>query len=274
VLGGEGKNKKYPPISQNLLHCLILIQDINYIKYISMKIVAFVTDIHFAEDEVSGLGVNQEKNWSVILDDITHRGDIDEIIFGGDIGSAAAHEMFFASLNTCGIKFEIIIGNHDRFEDVIKHIPTVSESDSELYFSYDEAGYRYIFLDTSTSSFSIEQNKWLMEKLSTDLPIIIFIHHPVLYVESIVDKLYSLKGRDELRTLLQSVNNNITIFCGHLHNEDKAIDGNITQYLTPSAAYQALKNTKEIITDINEFGYRIIEIDKEIKTEVIKFKLT
>ena len=239
-----------------------------------MKKVAFVTDIHFAEDEVSGLGVNQEKNWSIILDDINKRGDIDEIIFGGDIGSAAAHEMFFASLNNCGIKYKTIIGNHDRFEDVIIHIPTVSESGSELYFACDEAGYRYIFLDTSTSSFSIEQKKWLKEKLATELPIIIFIHHPVLHVESIVDRLYSLKGRDELKTLLQSVNNNITIFCGHLHNEDMAVEGNITQYLTPSAAYQALKNTKEIVTDINEFGYRIIEIDKEIKTEVIKFKLT
>jgi Icc protein len=239
-----------------------------------MKKVAFITDIHFAEDDVSDLGVNQEKNWRIILNDITNRGDIDEIIFGGDIGSAAAHEMFFTSLNNCGIKYKIIIGNHDRFEDVIKHIPMVSESGSELYFSYDDAGYRYIFLDTSTSVFSTEQTKWLKEKLNAELPIIIFIHHPVLYVESIVDKLYSLKGRDELRTLLQSVNNNITIFCGHLHNVDMAVEGNITQYLTPSAAYQALKHTKEIITDINEFGYRIIEIDKEIKTEVIKFKLT
>lgn len=239
-----------------------------------MKRAAFITDIHFAEDEVTGLGVNQENNWRIILDDIKKRGDIDEIIFGGDIGSAAAYEMFFASLNNCGLKYYVIIGNHDKFEDVIKHNHTVSESDSELYFSYDEAGLRYIFLDTSTSAFSAEQFNWLKEKLVTDLPIIVFIHHPVLYVDSIVDKLYSLKGRDELRTLLQSINNNITIFCGHLHNEDIAVEGNITQYLTPSSAYQALKNTKEIVTDINEFGYRIIVFDKEIRTEVIKFKLT
>ncbi|HAX47452.1 MAG TPA: metallophosphoesterase [Ignavibacteria bacterium] len=237
-----------------------------------MKTTAFITDIHFAEDDVSGLGVNQEKNWRIILDDITQRGDIDEIIFGGDIGSAAAHDMFFASLNNCGIGYKVILGNHDTFEDVRKHIQTVSESDNELFYSYDDAGFRYIFLDTSTSSFSTDQLNRLKEKIVTELPITIFIHHPVLRVDSIVDKLYSLKGRDEIKSLLRSAKNEITIFCGHLHNEDTAEEGNIRQYLTPSASYQALKHTEDIITDINEFGYRIIKFGKEIHTEIIKFE--
>lgn len=239
-----------------------------------MKKTAFITDIHFGEKEVNDLGVNQFKNWNRILEDIHSRGDIDEIIFGGDIGSAGSHKMFFDSLNSTGSNFRFILGNHDNFSEVSANFKINSESTGELYYHFDEGGYRFIFLDTSTSAFSREQFNWLKSKLSASHKIVIFIHHPVLHVDSVVDNLYSLGRRDELKELLHSVESEVTLFCGHLHNEDKAAEGNITQYLTPSAAYQALKHTEEIIKDINEFGYRIIEFTDKINTETIIFKLS
>lgn len=238
-----------------------------------MKKIAFITDIHFDENEVKALGVDPLKNWNRILKDIRSRGDIDEIIFGGDIGSVSSHKMFFESLNSTGINYKLILGNHDNFKEVSGNLIINSESSRELYYCFDEEGYRFIFLDTSTSAFSTEQFNWLNSKLSAAHRLVIFIHHPVLNVDSIVDKMYPLKGRNDLKTLLQSASNKVTIFCGHLHNEDKTEDDSIIQYLTLSASYQVLMHSEEIITDINEFGYRLIEFSDIINTETIKFKL-
>ncbi|MBK7884552.1 MAG: hypothetical protein IPJ81_12775 [Chitinophagaceae bacterium] len=100
--------------------------------------------------------------------------------------------------------------------------------------------------------------------------VIIFIHHPILKVDTWVDKEFSLSNREAIKELLLLYNQEVIIFCGHYHTEDETVNNNIKQYITPAASYQILKGTDQLKVDINIFGYRLIYInDGQINTEVI-----
>ncbi len=100
-----------------------------------------------------------------------------------------------------------------------------------------------------------------------------FLHHPILRIETPVDKAYPLKNREELKSILLNFKNNVTVFCGHYHMNDEQNFKNIKQYTTQSMSFQLIKNATEIEVDNLNFGYRIIEISNDgIETELIKFK--
>jgi 3',5'-cyclic AMP phosphodiesterase CpdA len=237
-----------------------------------MKKIAYLTDIHLDEDDTIKYGVDSRKNLLTILNDIRNSG-VNEIIFGGDIGFHTAHEWFFNELKAVSIKLNITLGNHDKFNEVIEHFGKeyVSDKLNELLYTSEDTNYKYIFLDTSSSVFSESQLNWLDKELDTQKKPVIFMHHPVLYVKTIIDKLYSMKNREKVKQLLESRGKEITIFCGHLHTEDITIEGKITQYVTPASSYQAEKNEDEVVISNKVFGYRIIEFGDKIETGVILF---
>lgn len=235
------------------------------------KKIAFITDIHLDEDFVAGLGVDAYSNWTILLDDIMQK-EVDEIIFGGDIGEGSDGVFFFASLKATGIPFSIIIGNHDRYDTVkafYQH--TEDPSSAELFFTKEDETYQYIFLDSSSNSISSLQLTWLEEKLKQSAKkIFLFIHHPVLKVDTEVDRLYPLHNRDEVKQLLTACSKEVTICCGHYHMPDGTASGNIRQFITPAASYQILKDAHGIAVDAGQFGYRLITLDgTEIYTELV-----
>ncbi len=235
-----------------------------------MKKAAYITDIHLDEEDTVKYGADSRKNLQKILKHVKTTG-ADTIIFGGDIGFRTGHEWFFDTMRSTGLDFRLTLGNHDKSSEVINHFGSdlVTADSNEMCYTLEDESYRYIFLDTSSSTFSADQLEWLRNELDTDKTPVIFIHHPVLFVRSIVDKLYSLEGREKVKELLDSTGKEVTIFCGHLHTEDKSTEGKITQYVTPASSYQAEKNEKEIIVSSDKFGYRIIEFGKNITTNVV-----
>ncbi|MBL4704281.1 MAG: metallophosphoesterase family protein [Flavobacteriales bacterium] len=234
------------------------------------KKIAYVTDIHLDEKFPIDQGVDTRKNWKIILNDISLRG-IDEIIFGGDIGEKTANKWFFESLQNYSLA--ITLGNHDYYNEVIKHYNHgVDESQSELYYSQERDYHKCIFLDSSSGSISQEQFDWFKKELLTVKNIILFIHHPILAVNAEVDKQFALKERDRIKTELLKCENDVIIFCGHYHFEDERTEDNIRQYITPAISYQVEKIRNEINVNIDTFGYRIIELNKkEINIDLIMF---
>ncbi len=137
----------------------------------------------------------------------------------------------------------------------------------------EDKNYQYLFLDTSTDELSKTQLNWLSMELSENKPLILFVHHPILEIETPVDKIYPLKNRQEIKSVLLNFKNNVTIFCGHYHMNDEQELSNIKQYTTQSMSFQLLKKAKEIEVDNENFGYRIIDIcNDKIETELINFK--
>ncbi len=83
-----------------------------------MKRIAFLTDIHLEEQFPMDNNVNARNNFETILADLEKR-KISEVIFGGDIGEPTAHNYFFEKLQNFSLN--LILGNHDKFENVKKH---------------------------------------------------------------------------------------------------------------------------------------------------------
>ncbi len=236
-----------------------------------MRTIAYITDIHLNEQYPKELGVDAEKNWQLILEDVKSR-NVNEIIFGGDIGEASAHNWFFRSLQE--FKWRITLGNHDVFREVLKSAPAhLSVDKPELYYSDETTFLKYIFLDSSSSEISPLQLMWLEEQLKTGKKIILFLHHPILAVETAVDKLYPLKNRDVLKRLLLEIKNETVVFCGHYHLADEQTERNVTQVITCAASYQLEKDAMQLKPNHRMIGYRIIQIEKEhIQWELIELK--
>lgn len=234
-----------------------------------MKRIAFITDLHLDEQFPVDNNVIPTKNFETVLNDIENR-KINEVIFGGDIGRATAHNYFFKKLENLSVN--LVLGNHDKFEKVKEHFVKDSNRE-ELYYKNEDENYQYFFLDTSADELSKIQLQWIQSELNEKKKLILFIHHPVLEIDTPIDKIYPLKNREELKSILLNFKNDVTIFCGHYHMNDEQEFKNIKQYITQSMSFQAVKNTNEIVIDNLNFGYRIIEIsNNKIETELINFK--
>ncbi len=234
-----------------------------------MKRVAFITDIHLAEQFTIDNNVDAVKNFETALAHIA-KSNITEIVFGGDIGEATAHSYFFDALKNFSLK--LIIGNHDQFEKVKAHY-TMEHVLDELYYKVEEGNYLYIFLDSSTDEISNTQLSWLQAILSTTKKVILFVHHPILAINTAVDALYPLKNREPLKEILIASQKNVTVFCGHYHMNDEQAYKNIKQYTTHSLSFQLIKDAETISVDNRNFGYRVIEIHAtKIETELVNFK--
>jgi 3',5'-cyclic-AMP phosphodiesterase len=236
-----------------------------------MRTIAYITDIHLDEDFTLQHGVNAEENWQLIMEDVRRR-NINEIIFGGDIGGVAAYPSFFESLKDFSL--HLTPGNHDKSAEVLKHYrPAALKSTSAVYSSEVDESFKYIFLDSSKEQIDDEQYRFLISELQTDKRILIFIHHPILSVDTPVDRLYPLIGREKIVSELQNMNNEILVFSGHYHVADKRSNRNITQFVTPAASFQIVKDEASLQIHNKYFGYRIISIDDvRVNTEILIYQ--
>ncbi|TWR29208.1 metallophosphoesterase [Mucilaginibacter pallidiroseus] len=232
-----------------------------------MKTIAFITDIHLDENLLQEKGVDTRKQWELLLSDLATR-EIDHIVFGGDIGAASAYPWFFKTLNHFNLKY--IIGNHDTFSEAAKYYIGELPAGNELYYSEKGKHYKYIYMDTSAGSISAAQLHWLKNKLVTDKPVILFIHHPILAVDTPIDRQYPLHGRDEIANVLKEIDEKVFVFCGHYHMEDILQSDNITQIITPASSYQIVKQAKDLEFDNTTFGYCILQLSAfKIQTQVV-----
>ena len=126
-----------------------------------MKQIAFITDIHLDEQFPIDNNVNPRKNFDTILLDIENR-KISEVVFGGDIGEATAHKYFFEKLQNHSLN--LILGNHDKFENVKEHF-IKDRNKKELYYKIEGGNYQYIFLDSSVDELSKTQLEWFQNEL-------------------------------------------------------------------------------------------------------------
>jgi 3',5'-cyclic-AMP phosphodiesterase len=238
-----------------------------------MKTIAYITDIHLDEDFPREYGVQARENWEEILHDVATR-KISDIIFGGDIGTTESNKWFFETFEKYNVKLQITLGNHDYFPEVRKYYNSDKlDGLNELYYSVEDDYFRTLFMDSSSNAISDRQFEWLQQQLHTNKNILLYIHHPVLGVNTAVDKKYPLEGREKIQHALQQYQKKVIIFCGHYHLPDVLTVENITQYITPAASYQIERNPEKIQVNAQTFGYRIIRITTDtVDTELVLFK--
>jgi len=235
-----------------------------------MKQIAFISDIHLNEQFPIDHHVDSNRNWETILEDIKAKA-ISDIVFGGDIGDHTSHQWFFETLKPFNLK--LVLGNHDEYQQVTNYYKKGINID-ELYYQFEDSHYKCIFLDSSSDIVSNEQLQWLKREVLTDKKILLFIHHPILEVNTPVDRLYPLKNREDVKFIIKNIPNEVTIFCGHYHMNDELIEDNIRQIITQAASFQITKFADDLVIDNSMFGYRIIDIGiKNITTRIVNFKI-
>ncbi|WP_417353237.1 metallophosphoesterase family protein [Flavobacterium alkalisoli] len=234
------------------------------------KIIAHITDTHLGDPTAIDRGANPKKNLKAILDHIA-LDKFDDIVVTGDLADKDDLPWFFEKLENYKPGFKITLGNHDIFSQVIPFYKnTKTEGEDELYYSHEDEFYKYIYMDSSSGEISEPQLAWLSQEINTLKHIVLFVHHPILGFPTGMDTTYPLKNRDTVNDILQESRHNITVFCGHYHMPDKRTDRKITQYITPSTAFQVKKNSPTIEINTNSFAYRIITLEENsIKTSLV-----
>jgi len=237
------------------------------------KRIAHITDTHFDDATALDRGSDPRINFEKVLEHIKSQ-NVDEIVFTGDIGHERTgfeqtYDFLFNGLDAAGLPYKVILGNHDYYNVAMERYKGATAGQGELYFSHEDNSCKYIYLDSSAAFISPEQYEWLEQEVSTSLKIILFIHHPIIGLHNTgMDRIYPLRGRERIVRLLQQCTHKVTVFCGHYHMIDARENGNIIQYITPSIAFQVRKDSPSIHIYTDYFGYRTIDIGKEITTRV------
>ncbi|RFB78351.1 metallophosphoesterase family protein [Methylovirgula sp. 4M-Z18] len=249
-----------------------------------MRKFAHFTDAHLGQQLIAGGNITATKmpyaddplahreNFQTVLRDLAARR-IEDIVFGGDIGTPLANAYFFECVSRTNVRLHLILGNHDTYAQVkpFYSLETAGDGD-ELFYARESPPFRFIFMDSSANAVSERQLSWLQEQLETDRQIIVFIHHPILDVGTPLDRSSAaLQGRESVKLLLQQAKSDVTVFAGHYHMDVETVEGRIRQFLTPAVSYQIGRDNAE--TDTRIFGYRLIELGSAgLATEVVTFR--
>lgn len=225
-----------------------------------MKI-AFLTDTHLDESAPRRHGVNTRKNLQQVAAAIADEKP-DLVVFGGDMGTTASHSYFRQQLTDFPLK--IIAGNHDNPQALVRNF------DTELFYALDHPEAKLIFLDSS-DTLPMLQLEFLQTSLAPG-PNLVFIHHPILPVPSVVDHKYPLDNRNAVQDILVRHKYPVFVFCGHNHCIHESSYQNITQFVTPAVSYQILLHQPSVKADGSYTGFRIIEVNNGVTSKVVTLK--
>ncbi|MGD1840618.1 MAG: metallophosphoesterase family protein [Thermonemataceae bacterium] len=230
--------------------------------------IAHITDLHLDEAFPKKYGVDPQKNWRQVLRELSSKA-IDEVVLGGDLGTLEALPALFEDLVAYPVT--ISLGNHDvANKKEIAHLMHYDYTEKTFYAAQDRVAFKVILLDTSTGYLPTEQLGWLKEALVTEKPVLIFMHYPVLSVDTYVDRKHSLKNRKEVLSILKESKQDIHLFSGHYHCEAVQQEENVIQYVTPAVAHQFEQHTTTLQVTNTTFGYRLITLDDiNLHTEVV-----
>jgi Icc protein len=250
------------------------------------KIIAHITDTHLGQKLVSESRIDGDRmhyqdapdahrdRLRLVLDDIARRG-ITNIVFGGDIGTAESVGGFFELLRSYDFTPSIVLGNHDSRHTVAPHCSAgATPVAGKMCSSFEDGGVKHLLLDSSDNTIGDGQLGWLAGELVGARRVLLFLHHPVLDIDSPIDRSgAALRDRSEIKALLARAGCDVTIFCGHYHMADEAHEANIRQFITPAVSYQIVRHADRVRTDARSFGYRVLEIEGTgIGSEAILFR--
>ncbi len=232
---------------------------------------AFITDLHIDKAYEFPFGIDTRKNFKRILNAIA-KSPAEQLIIGGDLcyrsPEEEIYEWIFEELNSFGMPYHIIAGNHDdpvmmskfgKFEALL--------SDGELFFAKKFKHYLALFLDTSKGEISKNQLNWLDRQVyQQDGPTVIFMHHPPLnanvpYMDEDLD--HSFSGGEKVMNILSRSKSVIPIFTGHYHVEKTIVQENAMLFITPSCFFQIDAFSREFKVDHHRIGYRLIDLGVE-----------
>ncbi|MBN2657280.1 MAG: metallophosphoesterase [Spirochaetales bacterium] len=234
--------------------------------------IAQVSDIHITlkEDEAAE-GIDVVGNFNRILEQVVSWSP-DLLVLTGDLcftrNDAKVYEYVKAKLDSTGLDYMVIAGNHDKSAPLAKAFG-YEMSGRDLYAVREIPGYRLIFGDSSRHRVSGPHLERLRKDLHTASKPVLFIHHPPAKAGvPFMDRKYPLMNMDQLQETLYTYPGRVPVFCGHYHNGKEYSFGNLDIFMTPSTYFQISDQTPEFAISSRDIGWRSIVLSHKIETEV------
>ena len=230
-----------------------------------MKIIQ-ITDIHIANEGDDTFGVDVRENFvDVLIKAKTSAPDL--VVLSGDIcydkGDLEIYKWVKAQLDSIGIPYAVIGGNHDDSMMIAKvFLIEQLRTCSELYFKLTPVDDPIFFLETSKGIVSNGQLEWLERELSQiKQDTVIFMHHPPVKAGvPHMDINYPLQNMAAVQEVFFNFPHHISVFCGHYHVERVLCKRNLTVHITPSTYFQMDWHAERFSVDHFRPGYREIGI--------------
>ncbi len=247
------------------------------------RIIQF-SDLHLLETDDGELrGVRTAACFDVVWNAVlSSYSDADMFVFTGDIAAHAeegAYRQVRAKCEPFLPRSRMITGNHDDGGLLRRCFPDVVPGESgPVVFSESLGGWRLIGLDTLVEGavqgrLSEAQLQWLSEELArfAEQPILLFMHHPPISVDSSWLDEIMLENPEGLAAVLASAPQVRAVFCGHVHHEFEGRLGQVPVYTVPSTAIQFAPGTAELVIDEEPPGFRVIELHGgKFATQVVR----
>jgi 3',5'-cyclic AMP phosphodiesterase CpdA len=234
--------------------------------------IAHITDLHLEDFLSQKYRVDTMTNATRLFAHLPSL-HVDRVVLGGDLGVEGRHPWIRQSLESLGLPFDLILGNHDE-AGALRRAGLLPPSDSDESFyeaSLDQT--QALFLDSGRGTISQDQLEWLRSRLAlASGPAVVFCHHPILDCHPSLDAVLGLKNRTEVGAILRESKRPITLFCGHYHGRHETGAGLVRQSVSPAVIFQIRGEGADIVTDSFDFGFRLVEVrPTEITSQVVMF---
>lgn len=241
------------------------------------------TDSHYAIRGTSGTRFYKEslEKMRAFVQEMNH-AKVDFVIHLGDLKDEAPDKKeedtlrFLNEIEQVYAEFKgpryHCIGNHDvdsiSKEQFLSVVENTGIPKNKSYYSFDKNGFHFVVLDANydrngvnhfykngadweDTNITPEQIDWLRQDLRmNNLPVIIFCHHPLFkYFRD--GKKYHVNNFEEIQEIINSTQNTIAVFQGHVHEEKfKRIAG--VHFVTQLGMvdYQGLNNNSFALVEI------------------------
>jgi len=244
-----------------------------------------LTDLHlFGDQKTTLVGINPLQSLQQVIDKILNelqQKKPDLIILTGDISqdySLASYKITTKILQQFSCPIATTMGNHDYLSSFIKIFGDPTQIVTKIS---NLTNWRILLLNTHWSDHvggQLTDNDltFLQKSLSLDSrqPVIIFLHHHVLPIDSNwLDKI-KLQNSSQFLEIINRHKNVKAVVCGHVHQDTSILYKGITFLSTPSTSWQFTVRSRDFKLDDLMPGYRWINLyeDGTIQTEVIRIE--
>lgn len=196
------------------------------------------------------------------------------VIITGDLaadGSGAAYCRAAALLSPLRMPVYVTLGNHDD-EEAFRRVMGRPDTEARRppYQAFEFHGWRFLLLDSTLSGgtsgrLGAEQRRRLRAELEREprCPAFLFLHHHVVPLGLPWLDRDNLTDWHELMMIVREARDVRAVFSGHAHQASHHEWSGVPFYVTPSAAYQFVRDARWVRVSPEPPGYRLIQVEGE-----------
>ena len=242
-------------------------------------VIAQFSDCHlFADKNAKHIGANVWQNLLLVLADIAKRGNIDCVIFTGDLTqdhSELSYQHFVNGVEQAKLAMPVyfLAGNHDDRSLLIKHLiaPTFQ---TKKVISNDFWQIQLLDSKSDTPSGLVSQPclQALSQQMDSNKFQLLMMHHHPVSIGYYIDKHGLLEQELFWKTIAQlnEPRMNIkAIACGHVHRAVHLSKLNVDVYTCPATSVQFGETKEKIGSTVPSYRLFYLESDGALSSDVI-----